>query len=352
MENDKKDLINMINDQKTKCSLYKPGVYWKKNCDRIINEMLKEGVKGFRGKTSNVGQSYTDKCTFEVEIISRGSNSLKLNLLRFINTVPLLRGFYKLQLQNSEKFFNEIMFWKNLYFEINENKIINSFGYLEIPQSTLIGDCQDYIYVKSQDRKVSVFYLQVLSRIAKIAKYVDLNNIYSYMELGGGFGATLHAIKENFENIRKFYYVDLPPNLHTGIQYLKSVIGDGVRNYSDNRFNKNIKFKDDNSLEVICLAPWQLELIESNTIDFFHNSCSFVEMDDEQIKNYSKEITRILKNKSTISLIGYADKSSVHKFDSLKKYFEDRDFLEFESQIPLPNPSNKYSSESHLICLN
>lgn len=83
--------------------------------------------------------------------------------------------------------------------------------------------------------------------------------------------------------------------MHTGIQYLKSVIGDGVRNYSDNRFNKNIKFKDDNSLEVICLAPWQLELIESNTIDFFHNSCSFVEMDDEQIKNYSKEITQILK---------------------------------------------------------
>jgi hypothetical protein len=67
---------------------------------------------------------------------------------------------------------------------------------------------------------------------------------------------------------------------------------------------KSIEFKNNSSLEIYCIPPWEIEKLNIN-IDHFHNAYSFVEMPVNVVKNYIKFIKKI-KTKN-ISLISYGD---------------------------------------------
>ena len=93
----------------------------------------------------------------------------------------------------------------------------------------------------------------------------------------------------NFKNVKKVVFLDRVPNLYVGTEYLRSFFGNSVIDYTKTKEMKEIKFKDDESLEIYCIAPWQIEKLNIE-IDHFHNACSFVEMPPKVIQNYAKHI--------------------------------------------------------------
>ena len=64
-----------------------------------------------------------------------------------------------------------------------------------------------------------------------------------------------------------------------------------------------IKFSNDNSLEIICIPPWEIEKVECE-IDHFHNAASFVEMPSHVVENYVKFVDKF--NTTSISLLSYS----------------------------------------------
>ena len=58
-------------------------------------------------------------------------------------------------------------------------------------------------------------------RVNKIAGIFDFNEIRSYFEIGGGFGANIHFLITNYPNIKKIIYLDAVPNIYVGTEYLK-----------------------------------------------------------------------------------------------------------------------------------
>ena len=85
---------------------------------------------------------------------------------------------------------------------------------------------------------------------------------------------------ENYPNIRKVLYLDVPPNLYIGTQYLKVFYGDRIRDYRETRSLSTIQFSNDKEIEIIAIAPWQLSQVSAQ-FDIFHNAHSFVEMPQE-----------------------------------------------------------------------
>lgn len=78
-------------------------------------------------------------------------------------------------------------------------------------------------------------------------------------EIGGGFGQYIHVLLQNYSNIKKILYLDIVPNIYVGTQYLKRFYGESVIDYNITRKMNKIQFSDNNKLEIICIAPWQIE---------------------------------------------------------------------------------------------
>ena len=103
-------------------------------------------------------------------------------------------------------------------------------------------------------------------------------------------------------------------------EYLRTFFGDAVKDYLELK-NKKITFSNDNNLEILCIAPWQLPHVDLQ-IDHFHNSKSFPEMTLEIVENYCKFIKKILNKNGSLTINFYqSDSSKVVKHDDLLNIF-------------------------------
>ncbi|KKL50990.1 hypothetical protein LCGC14_2299960, partial [marine sediment metagenome] len=161
---------------------------------------------------------------------------------------------------------------------------------------------------------------------------------------GGGFGANIHLLLENYKNIRKVLYLDIPPNLYVGTQYLKAFYGDAVVDFRSLRNRDSIKFSSNDELEIFCIAPWQIERIY-DPVDIFINSRSFVEMPKDTVKNYIDNFRRLPKSKdSAIALITYEDRDPNTLFhpDEWLKFFKARKFDCFDTNTLLDSSRRNF----------
>jgi putative sugar O-methyltransferase len=200
---------------------------------------------------------------------------------------------------------------------------------------SLLGNCQAKVKIQGQD--ISIHYLNLIEQHDNISSRIKFNDAKTVFEIGGGFGANIHLLLENYKNIRKVLYLDIPPNLYVGTQYLKAFYGNSVIDYRALKHKKSIKFSLDNNLEIFCITPWQIQEYASS-IDIFMNAHSFVEMPKNVVSNYIDNFNRLPMSKdSAIALTAYDgfDLATTFHPNELPKFFEDRRFDYFEEKTHL-----------------
>ena len=290
-------LLKLLQDhsKKNKNKLYYPGPYWDYKTKKITYWLKKNGLDGFRSIDSAVGTSYTDG--FSIDF--RKELGFKGRILSSFFSLPLLNGIFKKQVDIGRSLFLEKISLQNEILSKSE-KIKLLLSKYKIENSVSFG-CADKISFKNKE--YSTHYLSFLERIDKLSSFSDFKKINSLMEIGGGYGANIHLLTQNFKNLKKIFYVDIFPNLFVGTEYLRSHFGNAVKDYSLFHDTDEIRFNDDDKLEIICIPNWALEKIKSK-IDKFTNCASFQEMEIDQVKNYKRIIKNIL-NKNSIDLIIY-----------------------------------------------
>ena len=94
---------------------------------------------------------------------------------------------------------------------------------------------------------------------------------------------------------------------------------------------EEIKFKEDTSLEIFILPPWQIEKI-SSSIDCFWNSNSFVEMSPRIVKNYAEKLKKNRTEKTRYNFTSYDrfDLKTTFHPDQIIDYFSDVTFNKLE----------------------
>lgn len=319
----------LMSDSSKFSNLYQPGSYWKKKVVQSHKEILKKGIKNFRGADNNIGASFSDNQN--VNILNDYYGGFRGVFKFLLEKVYPLKNIFIRQLSLTSYFKNELNLYKSKYFESTGyiNELSNKFYF----NDTVNCGCEDYSIFK--EKKISNYYLTIADTHLNFSKNLDFKEVKSFFEIGGGFGANVHFIIENYPNIKKIIYLDLPVNLYIATQYLKNFYGDSVKDYLINQ-NDKIHFQNNDTLEIICIPPWKITDIDTK-IDLFQNSNSFVEMPTEIIKNYSLHIKRCMHSKSKIALSSYGDFNNNTTFDPklLREYFDSSfDLITYPSMIP------------------
>ncbi len=172
---------------------------------------------------------------------------------------------------------------------------------------TCYGGTRDVVSING--KIYSSIYIAFLTRIFSfIEQGMEFNNKRSFIEIGGGFGAMPHLFHSLFPNLRKIIYIDIPPMIYIATEYLRHFYGNSVIDYDRTREMKSIRFSNNDELEIFCLCPWQLPLVEETDIDFLYNAASFSEMTPEIVCNYAKHVMKNLGDRSDILLLLNKDK--------------------------------------------
>jgi putative sugar O-methyltransferase len=326
----------MLNDSKDQPSLYRPGPYWATKANNAANEIKRCGIGDFRGSKNAIGLSYADNLF--VDIRNSYNHGFKRRLARWVaNTYPL-RIIYDAQIRWTESYANTSIVYAQEILNLKEKtrELLKKYN---VPYS-LLGKCLTKATIDGQD--LSVHYLTLLEQQDNIASRINFNEAKSIFEIGGGFGANIHLLLENYKNIRKVLYLDIPPNLYVGTQYLKAFYGTAVFDYRTLKHLDSIKFSADDNIEIFCIAPWQIGKFES-AIDIFMNSHSFVEMSNDIVNNYVDNFKKFPEStNAAVALTAYDDYDlsvTLHP-EELPKFFKDRKFDYFEADTLL-NSSRK-----------
>jgi len=340
-------LEKMVEDMNNQIDIYYPGPYWLKKSKSSYKNIKKFGIKNFRGTTTTIGESFTDSILIDIRVSYTCSTNIFKKFASFIlKHTPIINRSFDKQLNYTKKYLEE----KNELIKLlllKDSRVEYLLNKYNIPEST-IGGCFEKVELRG--KVMSTHYLNLLDQHDYLTEYIDFKNITTLFEIGGGFGVNCHLLIENYPNIKKIIYLDIPPNLYIGTQYLKLFYGNSVIDYSQNSTLNEIKFSKNNNLEIFCIAPWQIEIFNDD-IDLFYNSHSFVEMPLEVVKNYAIKLKKNKTNlNSKIALVSYSciDLETTLDPNILIKIFNEKsDWINFtkNSIIGLREPNIFYISD-------
>lgn len=304
MENEPKLLDAMLKDQRKQKDLYRTGPYWERYCERIENAIKKSGVTNFR---SNYGMSkgYGDIVLVADPSTQWSEGGWKSSFFKIIANNSFIKQYLlHPYLRLIQTYFNQMKDYRQLYYDCRYgNWLMAILDKFDLPD-TLVGDCKEFIKMKG--RSISISYISHLMRIYNFSQHIDFTKIRSVFEIGGGYGANAHLLLHLYPNIKKYVYLDIPPILYVGTQYLKHFYSSHIIDYLDTVNLEKISFSSDEEVEVLSICPWQIEKLDVK-IDLFWNSASFQEIPRESILNYLNYISSFLSksDQGYVSLVMY-----------------------------------------------
>jgi len=327
----------MIADSNLQSSFYHPGPYWASKAKNTVNEIKRCGIKDFRGSTNCIGLSYADNLFIDVR------NEYNYGLRSIACLLTKLFPFNKIhnmQVKLTESYANLNIIYIQELLNLND-KTRYLLGKYSIPYS-ILGNCLNKVIIDGKE--YSIHYLNLLEQHDNISKMINFKEARSIFEIGGGFGVNVHLLLENYKNIKKVLYLDIPPNLYVGTQYLKAFFGNQVFDYHTLKNRDLIQFSLNDNLEIFCIAPWQIENFKDK-IDIFINSHSFVEMPEAVIKNYAEKILALPESKNCLlALTSYDNFDITTTIDprKLPLFFAGRNFIFFEERTLLESKRKNF----------
>ncbi len=309
-------LEKLITDEKKiDKELYSSGPYWDYKNSKAIYEIRKKGLSEFRGKNAGIGTSFADNIVHDV----RNELNFKGRLFAKLFSFPIFNKLFDAQLNITNNHIENYLENLKVVYKKN-NKVVDLIRKYRFDNTTDFGCIEKFQF---EEKEYSVRYLEMADRIEKLSSIFNFKNIKAFFEIGGGFGANLHFLLTNFKNIKKVIYLDAVPNIYVGTEYLRYHFKDKVKDYLSVKDLKEIKFSNNNDLEIICIPPWLIEKLNVE-IDHFHNAASFVEMPKKVVKNYIQYVFKF-KTKE-ISLISYSNFNTETTFnpEELNNFFNNK----------------------------
>ena len=312
----------MLSDASSQRDTYKPGPYWRRHSKNAANQIARHGLANFRGATSTIGQSYADSAILDVRHNLTGGFREPFRFL-LKSVFPFNRQF-DAQVALTTTYWDEARRVRRILFNDNP-RVRDLLERYSMPPS-LEGGCLEYVEVGGH--QVAMHYLSLLHEHDLAAQRTDFRAVRSFFEIGGGFGTNVHLLLENYPNIRKVVYLDIPPNLYVGTQYLKAIYGDSVRDYRETRKLDRLEFSNNEAREILAITPWQIENLDVG-VDMFYNAHSFVEMPQSVVANYANRVRELARFESTaVVMLSYDsfDLSTTFDPDLLPGFFPTKTF--------------------------
>jgi putative sugar O-methyltransferase len=338
----------LISDQKNTADIYKPGPYWWKKSLVAAKELEKNGLNDLR---SSMGNNIAATAFGEnMPVDSRrliGTSSLQIKVgLAILNHTPL-KQLFDWQVNTTRKYLNRLRNLEKTYLALTKSDRLAELTQKYKIEDSINFGCDRISIFKGQN--YSTYYLGLLDQLDFVENNLTLKGCHSFLEIGPGFGANIHLIEQNYPEIRKFIVIDIVPNVWIVTNYLRSLYGDCVKDYLVTREMKEIKFKEDKSLEIFVIPAWEIGKI-SSSIDCFWNSRSFVEMPQHVVSNYAKNLAKIRTDKTIYNFMSYDnfDLKTTFNPNLIPDHFLDVEFQKLKHPYLLDDLDDRYEMYFYL----
>lgn len=316
----------MLDDAKNQDTLYHPGPYWAAKTRNAINEIKRCGIHDFRGPANLIGFSYADNLL--VDVRDAYNHGLR-RVARWVTRTYPVKRMFDAQVRWTETYAQQSIAYVQEILSLKQTTK-DLLGKYTVPYS-LLGNCSAKVRLDGQI--YSLHYLNLLERHDHFASRIDFRKAIAVFEIGGGFGGDIHLLLQNYPNIRKVLYLDVPPTLYVGTQYLKAFYPSAVRDYRQLRGEESLAFGDHDDVEILCIAPWQIAKF-ADSVDIFMNSNSFVEMPARVVQNYADKFSEFPQAQNAAIALSTHDRVPDLAIDRLElpKFFKERKFEYFEAE--------------------
>lgn len=293
-------LDRLVGDQRAASGLFAAGAYWSEYTERIVEEIRLSGIGEFRRNT-RIGKGFTDTLQ-RSPMDTRLRKSRTFRFHQLVAALPLVRrhvlSHYERLIRNVQ---TEAIQHEGALLQLKGRAMMEKHAALLRTLDTVAGGSDHAMEIDG--RPIALAYLRQLGRLEALAPTMAFEDGARVLEIGGGFGVNAHLQLTLFPQIRHYLYVDIPPMLYIGTQYLKAHFGDAVLSYTDWCRDKP---GDLAALpqRIYCLPPWVLTDLVFPW-DRAMNAASFQEMDGAQIDFYLDYLSRNARPDARLAALYY-----------------------------------------------
>jgi putative sugar O-methyltransferase len=289
----------MLRDAEDQEGIYRPGPYWRAYTQRIARAIAGEGLARFRS-SPGIGRGYCDVFAADPLLDLTGWRRHAYVAARALG---LHRPYDRMRTASDRRRHAQ----KDRHFRTELGGWMREFqARCDLPDTTVADPQRRVVFA---EREIGELYLRDFAWVSDFSRVADFSAVRSVFEIGGGFGSMAHTLLHLFPNIRKYLYLDIPPNLYVGTQYLKHFFGASVIDYRATRERAAIGFSESDEREILAICPWQIERVETE-LELFWNSSSFQEMTAEIVSSYARQVERLMGESAAVCLYIYAIRES------------------------------------------
>jgi hypothetical protein len=186
LSNDNELLEQIMNGAHSASDVYQPGEYWKDKTENAALQLRKLGLENFRSSQNSAITSYGDNPILYA--VNDKPSSLKDVIKKFITTSYPFDRIWSYQVELTKGLFRSYLSAVNGYFSINP-RVSELLQRYPINFDTTIGGCE--IFFESKGLRVAHLYLSLLDTLDHMNAKINLKEVNSLIEIGGGFGVNV-----------------------------------------------------------------------------------------------------------------------------------------------------------------
>jgi putative sugar O-methyltransferase len=269
--------------------LYRPTNYWGSYAQAFIPELRRLGLHDFRRRKNSIvdafgASDHVPACTVDWSLPS----------LRWLQKLAQTRVFWRLArpARNAAERAVARVAAPPYSFEASmvyfHMLVAKKFERRGVDLGMLGTD-----YVGNPDGLVTIdgaFWswtqLNCASLLGDALSYIDLDDINTVVELGGGLGRNILMLAK-LRPAATILCFDIMPQVYVANQYLKAVMPDRVVSI-DTGVHLDFADGDISSIKgkIAVLPAWKMPECQKIAIDLFWNAASFQEMEPDVVRNY------------------------------------------------------------------
>ncbi|MBI4183315.1 MAG: putative sugar O-methyltransferase [Proteobacteria bacterium] len=353
MINDDPELLAlMLADTKAAPVLYRPTNYWKVYEEQFMSELAQMGLRDFRRRRNSVLQSFGASDLREPLV------TFDLRRLRYVNNRVFRR------IPRWETLLARLSAWLAGAVAVRDDLGVEGLQRLAIsvcedaatpvPSARPVSDLEMSIEGGPEEvfeyhgRTYSIPFLSYYLRYVFASRFIDLETIAIFAELGVGLGRQVEVIHKLHPRVTILAF-DIPPQLYVAHQYLSAVFPDDVLDYRDTRLLVGLTGLAPGKIYI--LGAWQFPQIATISVDLFWNAGSFQEMEPEVVGNYlglvrgsvgAVFLQQLMEGKEVAARPGVHGVLAPTTFEHYRRFLEGFDLVHMEPSLTVTGGRHQY----------
>jgi len=283
-------LAQLMKDSVDASADWRPKARWHGYAMRIANEIERAGLENFR-TNFRLLKGFT---TGGNPLPDEPRNPLKKAIWRAVAGLPVVARIlseerHLVAAEHQGRMASEIGRAQLVLSELERSGLT-----FQPPEGLANGGAEDAF--EWNGHLLTPVWVEHLMRAVELYQKIPTESVDTIFEVGSGLAQTTLAHVALNPKLKWIVNVDIPPVLYIASQYLRSIPGVEVVDYTSTRDLDRIvpAAAQDGRTRIYMLPPWQTSRLDAEA-DLFLNAASFQEMDRESCAAYAMEANRITK---------------------------------------------------------